>query len=136
MPEASAVAEDSEIVDLLKLVAQDSNEKAFESSFAKRAKSVENEVTRAKKMTPFETYIALLKGYCSISIILFPKAVLHGGWLASALFELGSAVITTMCAIKLVQVGMKLKIYSYQLIVEHAFGPIARVMLEAMIAIT
>ena len=80
--------------------------------------------------------MALLKGYCTISILLFPKAVLHGGWLASAVFELVSAVITTICAIKLVQAGSELKIYSYQLIVEHAFGRTAKVILEAMIAIT
>ena len=87
-------------------------------------------------MTPFETYIALLKGYCTLSVILIPKAFFHGGWLASALFELGSAVLTTICAIKLVQAGLLLKIYSYQLIVEKAFGSTGRTALEFMIALT
>ena len=49
LPEMSLVADDVE--DLLKNK-ENSNERLFESSFTKRAKNVENEMTQAKKMTP------------------------------------------------------------------------------------
>ena len=110
VPDASLAVDDVEVIDLLK---EQSNEKANENSFQTRAKLTENEMHKVKKMTSFETYIALLKGYCSISILLLPKAFLHGGWLASAAFELGAAIITTICVMKLVQVGLKLNLYSY-----------------------
>ena len=68
----------------------------------RRAKLAEIEVRQARKMTSFETYIALIKGYCGISVLLMPRAFQHGGWFASAGMEIGSAFITTLCAAKLV----------------------------------
>ena len=66
-----------------------------------------------RKLTPFETYVALIKGYCSISILLMPKAFVGGGWLVSAVFEILSAAFSTYCVTKLVQVGLEHKIHSY-----------------------
>ena len=51
-----------------------------------------------------------------------PKAFMNGGWAASALMEVGSGVISSICVVKLVQSGLKYKLYSYSLIVEKAFG--------------
>ncbi len=45
-----------------------------------------------RKLSPFETYIALLKGYCAIAILIMPKAFQNGGWAASALLEVAAAV--------------------------------------------
>ena len=55
-----------------------------------------------------------------------PKAFVGGGWLVSAVFEVLSAVFSTYCVTKLVQVGLEHKIHSYQGIVEEAFGKRAR----------
>lgn len=49
---------------------------------------------------------------------------------------LGSAFITTICAIKLVEVGLKTKLMSYSLIGEHALGKKGRKMIDVMIALT
>ena len=46
-------------------------------------------------------------------MMLMPKAFYHGGWLASALFEIGAAILTTVAAAKLVQAGLLVKMYSY-----------------------
>ena len=95
------------------------------------------EINKVKrKLSPFETYIALLKGYCAIAILVMPKAFVNGGWAASALLEVGACVITTVCAAMLVQAGLKLKMYSYSLIVEKALGTKGRVILDFMIAAT
>ena len=37
-------------------------------------------------MTTFETYIALLKAYCALSMLVMPKAFENGGWAASGMF--------------------------------------------------
>ena len=108
------------------------------TSFSKRAK-FEDIVRKTKikrKLSPFETYIALLKGYCAVAILLMPKAFANGGWAASAALEIAAAVITTACAAKLVQAGLMLKLYSYSLIVEKALGTKGRVALDFMIAAT
>ena len=89
-----------------------------------------------KKMNWCETFIALLKGYCAISILIMPIGFLTGGWAASSILEAASAVVTTICAAKLVSVGLKSGVYSYSLIIEKAFGSKGRVILDIMIAST
>ena len=107
------------------------------NTFEKRKWIHEQEINQVKqKMSPKETYVALLKGYCAITILMMPKAFLNGGWAASAAMQIGSAVITTVCAIKLVQAGLKYKLYSYSLIVEKALGTKGRVALDIMISAT
>lgn len=87
-------------------------------------------------LSPFETYIALIKGYSAMTILLLPKAFANGGWLASSVFLIVSGIVTTSCAIKLVEAGLKLEVYSYSLIVEKTFGKVGKVILEIMIALT
>ena len=41
-----------------------------------------------------------------------------------------------MCAFKLLEAGLKLKLYSYSLVVEKVLGKKGRVVLDIMIAIT
>ena len=52
------------------------------------------------------------------------------------IMELVAAAITGFCAVKLVQSGLKYKLYSYSLIVEKALGKKGRVVLDIMIAAT
>mmetsp|Transcript_28543 Transcript_28543/g.20626 ORF Transcript_28543/g.20626 Transcript_28543/m.20626 type:complete len:89 (+) Transcript_28543:677-943(+) len=87
-------------------------------------------------LSPFETYIALIKGYCAMTILMLPKAFANGGWMASSIFLVVSGIVTTMCAIKLAESGLKLGIYSYSLIVEKTFGNVGKILLEIMIVLT
>ena len=89
-----------------------------------------------QKLSPFETYVALLKGYCAIGIFVMPKAFLNGGWAASAMMEIASGLISSICVVKLVESGLKYKLYSYSLIVEKAFGCNGRFILDFMISMT
>lgn len=50
------------------------------------------------KLSPFEVYIALVKGYCAILVLIIPKAFVTGGWLMSAFLMMGSGIISTFCA--------------------------------------
>lgn len=46
-----------------------------------------------RKMTAFETYVALIKGYCAIIILLLPKTFSHGGYVFSPICLIVSAII-------------------------------------------
>ena len=55
------------------------------NTFEKKKWIHEQEINQVKqKMSPKETYVALLKGYCAITILMMPKAFLNGGWAVSA----------------------------------------------------
>jgi amino acid permease len=69
-------------------------------------------------LTAFETYIALIKGYCVILILYMPGAFKMGGIIASPLLILASAFVTTVCVAKLVKVGLALDTFSYSRAVE------------------
>ena len=58
------------------------------------------------KLSPFEVYIALVKGYCVILILIIPRAFVTGGWLMSAVLMMCSGVVSTVCANCLVQAGL------------------------------
>ena len=49
---------------------------------------------------------------------------------------ISSAIITTVCVVKLVKVGLKLNTFSYGNVMELAFGRNGRIILELMIALT
>ena len=68
-------------------------------------------------MTPFQAYIALIKGYCGACVLFIPKAFANGGFVFSILSMSISGAITTLGAIKLVQVGLYLNSFNYGQIV-------------------
>lgn len=89
-----------------------------------------------KKLSNFETYIALLKGYCVLSVLLTPKAFRNGGWGMSGLFIIFGGLISLYACCMLVETGLSLKIYSYPLIVQKILGKKLRIFLEIAIALT
>ena len=60
-----------------------------------------------KLLSPFEVYIALVKGYCVILILIIPRAFVTGGLLMSALLMICSGITSTLCANLLVQSGLR-----------------------------
>lgn len=88
------------------------------------------------RLTASETFFAILKGYCGLSILMTPKAFSNGGWGASGIFMITSGILSLMAVRMLVEAGLATKLYSYPLIVEKILGPKSRVMLEITIAMT
>ena len=88
------------------------------------------------KMDAFQTYVALVKGYCALVIIAMPKSFQRGGYLFSPIMLFLNGILQYICALKLVQVGQHHGIYSYPLITLKAFGPNAKRLIDLMIAIT
>mmetsp|Transcript_12476 Transcript_12476/g.20972 ORF Transcript_12476/g.20972 Transcript_12476/m.20972 type:complete len:105 (+) Transcript_12476:675-989(+) len=100
----------------------------------KQKKAVEKQVKQVKKMTEFETFLALIKGYCGSVILFCPKAFANGGYFYSSFTLWVSCLFTTVCALKLIECGQRYNCYSYSLIVKKAFGKKGRLMLDLMIA--
>lgn len=61
-----------------------------------------------KKMNAFETYIALIKGYCALMILVLPRAFGRGGYVFSPIVMMLSGAVQMYCALKLVTAGQKL----------------------------
>lgn len=106
------------------------------TTFERRAAKVEKQVEQTRKLSYFETYIALIKGYCAIAILMLPKSFANGGYGVSPLFIAGNAVVSTVCVAKLIDAGNHFKLYSYSLVVEKALGKRGRFVLDVMIALT
>ena len=53
-------------------------------------------------LTPFEVYVALVKGYCVILVLVLPRSFATGGYLCTAGLVLLSGAISTLCASLLV----------------------------------
>lgn len=88
------------------------------------------------KLSNFETYIALMKGYCVLSMLLVPRAFSNGGWGASAILLMASGYLSLIACLKLVDTGLTLNLYSYPLAVEKALGKKARWVVDVAICLT
>lgn len=88
------------------------------------------------RLTAFQTYIALIKGYCAILVLVLPKAFTRGGYLVSPACIIISGMIQMIAANKLVQAGKSLGLKSYSLITLKLLGPRAKILLDFMIAAT
>lgn len=60
---------------------------------------------RKRKLTEFETYVALIKAYCALLVLLLPKAFSHGGFVFSPICVLVFGAIQTIAGIMLVRTG-------------------------------
>ena len=87
-------------------------------------------------MTWFQTYIALIKGYCGACVLFTPKAFANGGLIFSPVALLISGLFTSICAIRLIRLGQHFNCYSYSEIVKKAFGQKGKYALDFMIFCT
>lgn len=74
------------------------------------------------KLTAWQSFISIVKGYCAIVILILPKNYQNGGYGVSTLTLMLSAILTTYCAIKLIQTAQKTGVVNYSKIGKLAFG--------------
>ena len=86
------------------------------------------------KLTPFEVYIALVKGYCVILILILPRAFVTGGIVTTALLIAASGLISGLCASLLVQAGLQTRISSYPHLTAHVLGDKMKVIIDICIS--
>lgn len=77
------------------------------------SKNLSDQTERGKLLTPFEVYIALVKGYCVILILIIPRAFVTGGYITTALLMAASGVVSTFTASLLVKCGLRAQLTSY-----------------------
>lgn len=74
------------------------------------------------KLSPMESYFTLLKGFVCSSILYLPKSFVNGGWLWTSVCLFISMIVTTGCAMLLLEIRVKTKASSYQNIGLMLFG--------------
>lgn len=90
---------------------------------------------RLRPFTNAQAYNALLKAYCSIQILTIPKAYGEGGWLIGTLSLFFSAIVSLICAVKLIECSFKTKLVSYPQIVRASFGLGAETLVKIWLAV-
>ena len=88
-----------------------------------------------QKLSPFECYIALVKGYCVILVLVLPRSFATGGYACTAALVLVSGLISTFCASLLVQAGLQANIHSYSLLTQKVLGSKWKVAVDLIIAL-
>ena len=76
-----------------------------------------------RKFGCFGTYVAMFKAYCSMNVLLLPKAFANGGYVLSPSALLVATIFEAMCAVRLSMIARQFKIYNYSLLMEKALGP-------------
>lgn len=66
-----------------------------------------------KKLSAFDTYIAIIKGYCGPILLFITKAYDNGGWCFSSICMIVSGIFTLVCALKLIKIGKHYRCYCY-----------------------
>ena len=84
-------------------------------------------------MNAFETYVAIIKGYCGPSLLYVAKAFANGGFLWSPIIHLCICMFTLACALKLIKLGKKYECFCYSAIVKHCMGHKGQILLDFMI---
>ena len=87
-------------------------------------------------MNEFETYVAIIKGYCGAVILFCPKAFANGGYGFGTFCLLASGIFTLICARKLIECGQKYDCFSYSLIVKKAYGKWGKAFLDLMVGVS
>lgn len=72
------------------------------SSIIRNRKRIKKETANLDRLTPFESYIACIKGYVGVSLLFIPKAFGNGGIVFSVCCVCFSCLITTVCGVKLI----------------------------------
>lgn len=96
----------------------------------------EDELASYTKLTPFQTYITLLKGFIATGILYLPTEVQAGGYAFSALGLFLSFIFTTLCMFKLMEAKNKTNCRSYKDVGKKAYGSKGRAMVEVFLVLT
>ena len=87
-----------------------------------------------KKMTKFQAFMALCKGYCAINILVLPKQFDNGGWLVGIAAICLAAAFVIMTALKLLQCGLSTGIYTYPGIANKALGVKGKILVDILLS--
>ena len=78
----------------------------------------------------------LLKGFICTGILYLPKSFANGGWLFSAIAMILSYILTSICAMKLLQAKAKSTGTSFTDVGGSAMGKPGRIMVDILLAVS
>lgn len=107
-----------------------------ETTLIRKEMRMKKDQSRIGKVGPVKTFFALIKGYCAIIVLILPKSFANGGYLISPIVLLLSSFLTTLCAIKLVESGLKTNTICYSSIGKIALGSSGKNLIDIMLALT
>jgi amino acid permease len=85
------------------------------------------------KMSNTKVFFSIFKGYCALIVLILPKSFVNGGYFASSMVLVVMSILSTYCALMLIQAGVKTKIMSYSLLCQEAMGKNGRVAIDIML---
>ena len=86
-------------------------------------------------MGPFATFVAVLKAYCAINILLLPCSFASGGYLLSPAAMIVACFFEGLCAYKLCKVAVAYGIFNYPNIAYRAIGWKGRALVRLLIGL-
>ncbi|CDW86725.1 UNKNOWN [Stylonychia lemnae] len=87
-------------------------------------------------ISSFRIFMMIIKGYCAMVILILPKSFENGGYIASPATLIISGFASTVCALKLAQVGVKTGIYDFSEVGGLAMGRIGKITIDLMLCFT
>lgn len=110
--------------------------KMVSASFIKKKRALRKELIKVGKVGAGKTFIALVKGYLGVVILIAPKCFLSGGYIGSPIALILSAMLSTYCSLRLVEAGLKTRIMNFSAIGQRAFGKVGRNIIDVVIMLT
>jgi proton-coupled amino acid transporter len=90
----------------------------------------EKELTAVNKLGPVATYLTLIKGFVASAVLYLPKSFVNGGTGFSICALVVSCIVTTHCAMLLLQVRKATNSSSYTDIGQKLYGPIGKILVD------
>lgn len=88
------------------------------------------------KLSPAATFFTLIKGFVCTGCLYLPKSFINGGWAFSCATMIMSGLVTTLCALKLIETRRKLGCNSYTQIGYILFGNPGRIITDITLVIS
>jgi proton-coupled amino acid transporter len=89
-----------------------------------------------KKIGPLKTYFMLLKGFVCTGILYLPKEFYNGGWAFSGFAMIFSFILTSICAIKLLEAKKKSSGPQFTDIGMSAMGKPGKIMVDITLGVS
>lgn len=96
-------------------------DRTFEESDADRVAALEGK-PKNKKLSNWDTFVAVAKAYCAINVLLLPCSFKNGGYIIAPVAMVVACFFESLCAARLTSVANKFQIFSYPLIMKKAMG--------------
>ena len=127
----------NESIHLADVMDRSTQMKSFmDASLIGAKRKIDTQTSQLTKMSAFQTYIAVIKGYCGACVLFTPRAFTNGGYAFSCLTLIASGMLTTLCAVKLINVGQRLDCFCYSQIVKKSLGQRGAYLLDIMIVLS